>query len=214
MAPSLVVLLTGSAFAQSATSAGTPQPLGRGYIAGLAGATIDPGTTAAMSIEYGEDLRRNVQAYATFTYFDDLMTQALRNDLAAAAASLGARTGSPWEFTGRDRAAAFVVGGKYLFGGSAVRPYVGAGAGAINVKRTIVDRYRGNVATALANDLNVGDALLASAAVTGPLVEGIVGVELSGGGVYVDVGYRHRRAFRFTDPLNVGQVSVGVGYRF
>jgi hypothetical protein len=214
LVPSLVGLFAGSALAQSAGAPVAPQRIGRGYVSALAGATIDPGTTPVVSIEYGEDVRRSVQAYVTFTYFDDLMTPTLRDDLARTAASLATITSSPWQFSGRDRGLAFVAGAKYLIGPPAVRPYVGAALGAINVKRTIIERTRGNLATALANDFNVGDPVLASRAVTGPLVEAAVGLGLSAHSTYVDIGYRYRRAFRFTDDLRVSQVSVGIGYRF
>jgi hypothetical protein len=207
-------LLAASVLGASAQTPPLPAARNQGYLAALAGATVDPGQNAVFSVEYGDDINRNVQAYATFSYFENLLSPDFANSLNAIGASLTAITGSKWEFTGRDRGAAFVVGGKYLIGTAGVRPYLGAGLGAINIKRTVVERFHGEVATALLNDFNLGEPALSTSSATRPLAEGAIGVEMTAGPTYVDVAYRYRRAFRLVEPLSVSQVSVGLGYRF
>jgi len=215
IAPLLVCVFASVAMAQTApASPATDQVPGRGYVSALAGATFSPGASSVFSVEYGDQMRRDVHAYVTFSYFENLMSQAMRDDLTALSGTLSSYSGTPWEFTGRDRGAAFVAGAKYVAPGTTVRPYVGGGLGAISLKRTIVDRYRGDLTTAVFNDFNIGEPGLASTSATKPLVEAGAGVEIAVRHTYVDVGYRYRHAFRLTDAVNVSQLSVGIGYRF
>ena len=188
----------------------------RGYIAAQAGAVSGPPTAVVFSVEYGERVHSDVQAYATLSYVENLMRRELRDDVRNLAALLSVVTNDPWDLRGRDRGVVLTAGGKYLVGDEVVRPYVGAGAGIMNLKRTIVEAHLGNVTTAVFNDFNVGDGLLSLSAssVTTPLVEAIAGVAIGAGHTHVDVGYRYRRAFRLADRLDFSQLSVGIGYRF
>jgi hypothetical protein len=218
-----VMGMAGPVLGQQLAQPGTP-PARQGYIAVLGGAAsgqlggLDVGAPAepAFSVEYGDDVHRDVLAYLTLSYIENLMPQALRDDLDATASALTQLTGAPWTFHGRDRAVVLVAGGKYLIGRQDVRPYFGGGAGIINLRRTIVERNLGDLTTAVFNDFNNGspDLSLAPAGLTRPLVEAAVGVGISKANTYVDIGYRYRHAFRLDDTLRFGQFSVGIGYRF
>ena len=206
------------AFAGSvlAQQPGDAPPAREGYIAVLGGAASAPPTEPVFSVEYGDDVRRDVLAYITLSYIENLMPEALRDDLTATATALTQVTGATWELHGRDRAVVLIAGGKYLFGRGDIQPYLGGGAGIINLKRTVIERNLGDLTIAVFNDFDAGspDLSLAPAGLTRPLVEAAFGVGISKGNTYVDVGYRYRRAFRLVETLDFGQFSVGVGYRF
>ena len=213
----LSVFCTIPAFAQNAprTSA-TAGPDPRGYIAAAVGAVTGPPTNGSFSVEYGDDLSRHVQAYATLAYLENVMPQQLQDDLVTTAAGLAARTATPWDLRGRDRGIAFTAGAKYMFGGSRVRPYLGAGAGVINLRRSITDVRLGEVATAIYNDFSIGDGDLSRSpdGLMRPLGEAVAGVAVPAGPTVIDVGYRYRRVFHLNNGLQVSQLSVGIGYRF
>ena len=87
-----------------------------------------PPTGPVFGVEVAEHVGRHGQAYATFSYFENLMGQSLRDGLDDRAARLTSLTGDDWLLTGRDRGVSFVVGGKYVIGNGVVRPYLGAGS--------------------------------------------------------------------------------------
>ena len=219
LVPSFVLMCAASALSQ-VTSVAPTTPRQHGYLAAFAGAESAgteflPPTEPVFSLEYGDDIHRDVQAYATFSYFENLMSRSMRDDLAATAAILTSLTGTPWEFQGRDRGLALVAGAKYLVPVSkAVRPYVGGGAGAFSLKRTIREPQLGDVTAAVLGDFGLGDVALVKTGVTRPMVEGGFGVEILAGPTYIDVGYRYRRAFRLSEQFDLSQLSVGIGYRF
>jgi hypothetical protein len=212
------LLASGSARAQNEQQLqprdGAPQ---RGYVSAGGGATLDSDRSGAFAVEYGDQIGRDVQAYATFSYFDNLITDSTQDDLRRLGDVMAGLTGTAWEFSGRDRGAAFVAGAKFLIPtGSGVRPYVGGGAGAINLKRTITERTRGDLTSAISTGLGFTEGAFnsADASATKPLIEGAFGVSVLAGHTYVDVGYRYRRAFHFARSLEFGQFSVAVGYAF
>jgi hypothetical protein len=204
-----------SAFAQVAPAPRTAvEP--RWYVAALGGVVSRPPTEPVFGLEIAENIGRHAQGYATLSYFENLMQRSLRNDLEAKAAQLTTFTGDTWAFSGRDRGVAFVGGGKYVFGNGAVRPYVGAGAGIINLKRTVVDPTHGDVTRAIFNDFQLGEADLSLSieSVTRPLVEATFGVGIGTGRTHFDIGYRYRTAYRLASKLDFSQVTAGIGYRF
>jgi hypothetical protein len=172
--------------------------------------------TPLLGAEVAERIGGHGQAYFAVTYLENLMRQSLTDGLDARAAQLAALTGDPWAFSGRDRGVSLVGGGKYTFGAGGVRPYVGAGGGVINLKRTVVDVRQGDVTRAVFNDYDLGEAdlSLSTEGVIKPLVEGAFGVEMGSSRIHFDVGLRVRRAFRLAEPLNFAQVGVALGYRF
>jgi hypothetical protein len=179
-----------------------------------------PPTEGVFSVEYGDDVDENAQAYIAVSYLENLMRQDLRDELTSLGVRLTGITGNRLEFSGRDRGIALTAGGKYVIGAvtNTFRPYVGAGGGIINVRRIITEARLGQVTTAVFNDFLVGDPALsvvsANEGITRPLAEAVAGIGITAGHTYVDVAYRFRRAFRLEPSLDFSQVTVGVGYRF
>jgi opacity protein-like surface antigen len=190
-------------------------PVRGGYVAALAGPSFGPQFAAAFAGEFGEDLHPDVQAYATFSYFENLMQKSMRNQLSQLSAALSTVTGTLWDLHGRDRGVTFIAGARYLAGaGGSVRPYLAGGAGVINLKRTIVESRVGDVTSALLSEFGLGEVSLTTTSATRPLVEAGGGVSFVAGPTYVDIGYRYKRAFRMTEGLDFSQLAVGVGYKF
>jgi opacity protein-like surface antigen len=217
LVPMFALAIAGSARGQQVAPTGLPAvPEQRGYIAALGGAISGPPTEPVFSVEYGENLHRDVQAYVAISYVDNLMRESLRDDVADLAASLRDLTGLPWRLRGRDRGVVFVAGAKYLVGDGRARPYIGAGAGIINLTRTIHEDHLGDVTVAVFNDFDVGigDLSLEAGGATKPLAEAVAGVGFAAGRTYVDVAYRFRRAFGLANRLEFSQFTVGVGYKF
>jgi hypothetical protein len=212
--PCFLAVVSATAFAQQAPGTAT-LPRQRAYVAALTGASFGPQTSAMFAGEYGERVHRNVHAYLTLSYHEDLMDRGIRNELSALGTGLTSVTGIPWDLRGRDRGVALIAGARYLIGAARVRPYVNGGAGVINIRRTISDRRVGDVTAAVLTEFGIGETAFTSEAVTRPLVEAGVGVAVSAGSAtYVDVGYRVRRAFHLTDKLDFGQFAAAVGVRF
>ena len=210
----LALVSSASAFAQGASAPRASEP--KWYLAAIGGAVSRPPTGPVFGVEIAENLARHAQAYVNFSYFDNLMDESLRNGLDARAAKLTSMTGDVWSFSGRDRGMSLVGGGKYVFGGGIVRPYVGAGAGVINLKREVVEARLGDVTQAVFNDYHLGEAdlSLSTLGVTTSLVEAAFGVGIGSGHTHFDVGYRYRSAFGLTNKLDFSTVTAGVGYRF
>jgi opacity protein-like surface antigen len=211
-----VVVAAGSARAQDAPVQNGGAAAPRGYVSAIAGATFATETSPAFAVEYAEHIGAHVQGYATLSYFDNLVGNATLDDVQRIGATLTLATGSPWAFEVRDKGVAFVAGAKFLIPTrTGIRPYVGAGAGAIKVTRTITEQFRGDLTPAVIGEGLTDPAFSAeNFSATKPIVEGVAGVAIAAGHAYVDVGYRYRKAFHFATPLDFGQFSIGVGYRF
>ena len=141
----LVTLLVATpAFAQLRPPV-APSPL-RGYLIGGGGASIATNSSLTLNAEIAENMTRNLQAYMSVGYYDNIMSDAARNQLQLVGSALTSITGTPWLFSGRDRGLSFTFGAKVLVPGSAaVHPYVGGGFGALNLQRTIHEVSRGNI---------------------------------------------------------------------
>lgn len=210
-----VLLLTAAVTVSAQTAQQEQGTDERSYVSVSGGAVASP-AAAAFGVEYGDAVTRNSQAYVALSYFENLMGQPLRDDLAELATDLAGLTGTTWSFSGRDRGVTLVGGGKYLLGSGGFRPYLGGGAGIISVRRSVVEARLGDVRNAVLNDFSVGepDLSLAPASLTRPIVEAALGVGIISGRAYFDIGYRYRRAFRLANTLDFSQISVGVGYSF
>lgn len=210
----LAVVSAASAFAQAPASVATTEP--KWYVAAIGGAVSRPPTEPVFGVEIAQNVGRHGQAYVTFSYVENLMRQSLRDSLDDRAAKLTALTGDAWSLSGRDCGVTFVAGGKYVVGGGTVRPYVGGGVGAINLKRTVLDTIHGDVTRAVFNDYQLGEAelSLATEGITRPMVEAAFGVGIGSGHTHFDIGYRYRSAFRLATKLDFSQVTAGIGYRF
>jgi hypothetical protein len=216
LAPALVLTFAASALCQQVSGVGpisTPEQ--RGYVAALAGVEFEPPTRPVFSVEYGENLNRDVQAYATFSYIENLMKRGLQDDLTATADLVTRLTGDRVEFIGRDRGLVFAAGAKYLIPASeAVRPYVGGGAGVLNIRRTIREPRLGDVTKAILGDFGLGEIEYTGVSLTRPMLEAALGVGVVAGQTYIDVGYRYRRAFHIGEQFDFSQFSAGIGFKF
>lgn len=211
------VLVAPAAPALSQEPSAPESGLQRGYVTAVGGAAFSVENTPTFGVEYGDTLHRNVQAYATFSYFDNLMNETARNRLNQLGQLLTIATVTPWDFHGRDRAFAFSAGAKFLVPASATfRPYVGAGAGLMNLARTLSEHTRGEITQSLIDGFTVADGMFDAGAInaTFPLGEASVGAVILAGRTYVDIGYRYRTTFHASNPLRFGQFGVGVGVKF
>lgn len=214
IAACVVPLFAAPGFCQDTTSPAPPQ---RGYMTAIGGASTGAQNTALIGAEYGDQMGNNAQAYATFSYHDNILQKQDHDTLAQMSQAVSLATGNAYRFSARDRAMALTLGAKYLVPtGAAIRPYVGAGAGMLNVKRTISEALRGDVTPYFYNEIGTVGGVVEpfKTSTTRPLGELLVGVGIAAGRAYVDVGYRYRKVFNTGTPFDFNQVAVGVGMRF
>jgi hypothetical protein len=191
----------------------------RGYLIGGVGVSLDlPQAGTTVSAEIAENVHRDLQVYVTASFADNVMSDVARDELADAAELLEFVTGTPWELTGRDRARSVTLGMKYLVPtATGLRPYVGAGFGVLNLRRSIRDRVRGNVTDEFLTEFGASDGAIdpAQTNTNRPLGELAGGVGVAIGRAYVDVGYRYRRAFHTgRSEVALSQVGVAIGLKF
>ena len=195
-----------------------PEPL-RGYLVAGGGAAIStPQATMALMAEIAENVKPQVQVYLGAGYYDNVMSQAARDQLVIASTAVSALTGTRWVFEGRDRARYFSTGIRFLVPtGMTIQPYVGGGVGAINFRRTIRELSRGNITEAYLAEFGSVDGVVdpTQSNTTRPMGEVAVGVGAAISHAYIDVGYRYRRAFHnVNDSFDISQVGVAVGLKF
>lgn len=205
----LVLAIASPALAQQPASA----PVGISLTV-QGGALVQPRTAAAFGVEFGERIHPNLVTYATLSYFEDVMSTQLTDQLAALSQTLTTKTGRAWDLHGRDRGVGFVAGAKYMVGTGTMKPYFGGGAGALAIHRQIIDPRAGDVTAATYKEFLIGDPALTTVTRTRPLAEATVGVNLDFGRTHVDVGYRYRRAFHLSQKADFSQAVVGVGVNF
>jgi len=213
LVPCLVVLSATVAFGQAQED---PR-FQHGYMTAVAGTSFGDQQQALFGAEVGENLTSHVQAYANFTYFDNLITDSAQSYLANLSATLTSLTASSWNLTGNDRGLAFSGGAKYLMlPGSAIRPYVGAGPGLINIRRTIYETDLGEVSNEVLAVFGAPDGGInpEKEGSFKPMVEFAAGAGIAAGRTFVDVGYRFNKIYKTTEPLSFSQFKVGVGMRF
>ena len=212
-----IVLVASPAFAQQ-RPAPAKKPL-RGYlIAGGGASTSTPDTSMALMAEIAENVRPALQVYLGAGYYDNVMSQAARNQLVQAGNALTALTGTPWVFEGRDRARYFSSGIKFLVpAGASVYPYIGGGVGAINFRRTIREQTRGNITDAYLAQFGSVDGVVdpTQGNTTKPMAEVAAGVGVAIDKAFIDFGYRYRKAFHnLNDTFDISQVAVAAGVKF
>lgn len=213
LVPCLVVLSATVAFGQAQED---PR-FQHGYMTAVAGTSFGDQQQALFGAEVGENLTTHVQAYANFTYFDNLITDSAQSYLANLSATLTRLTASSWNLTGNDRGLSFSGGAKYLMlPGSAIRPYVGAGPGLINIRRTIYETDLGEISNEVLAVFGAPDGGInpEKEGSFKPMVEFAAGAGIAAGRTFVDVGYRFNKIYKTTEPLSFSQFKVGVGMRF
>ena len=214
LVPFAVVMSAAAAFAQAPSS--TP-PLEHGYMTATIGSSFGDRQTPTFGVDLAEQINRHVQAYASFTYFDDLISDSSQQGLDDLATALTRLTATPWQFTGHDRGLAFSGGAKYLFAlGSTVRPYVGGAPGVLNLRRTIVEPSLGDISDEVLDAFGATDGVIDAAkeSTNKPTAEILAGVGIAAGRTFVDVGYRYRHVFKTDENFRFSQFNVGVGMRF
>ena len=119
------------------------------------------------------------------------------------------------DFHDRTQGMAFTAGGKYQ-PGRRVRPYLGAGAGAFNVERTITETSLGDVSLGFAQEpVYWGGVVPAgSTNATKPLAEAVAGIGFVTRNMYIDVGYRYRNVFHTATDIDLSQFAVGIGAKW
>jgi len=215
LVPCIVLLSAAAGLAQTQPAAGTNPE--HGYIIAFAGGAVSDTTSPSFGVEIGEHITREVQAFLTLTYVDNLIQDEAVSALDALAADLTASSGVPWAFEGRDRGLAFSVGGKYLFSTDGrARPYLGGAAGVLNVKRTITEIDLGDVTEEILMLYGAPDGGIdpTQSSTFKPMLEAAPGVSFVNGRLYVDVGFRFRKIFRSREPFYVSELRVGVGMGF
>jgi len=213
LVPCLVVLSATVAFGQAQED---PR-FQHGYMTAVAGTSFGDQQQALFGAEVGENLTTHVQAYANFTYFDNLITDSAQSYLANLSATLTRLTASSWNLTGNDRGLSFSGGAKYLMlPGSAIRPYVGAGPGLINIRRTIYETDLGEISNEVLAVFGAPDGGInpEKEGSFKPMVEFAAGADIAAGRTFVDVGYRFNKIYKTAAPLSFSQFTVGVGMRF
>jgi opacity protein-like surface antigen len=188
----------------------------RGYLTGGAAISLNGANAPGFSFEIAERMGRAGQAYVNFLYVDDVMADGTRDQVAALGTFLTDFTATPWSFTARDRARAFSAGGRLLLPTGPIRPFVGAGIGALNIKRIIVERARGNVTDEVLSRFVIGDTVIdaTQASTTRPMLEGLGGVAAVIGRLHVEGTYRYRRALHAAERLDLSQAGIAVGVSF
>ena len=213
LVPCLVVLSATVAFGQAQEDS----RFQHGYMTAVAGTSFGDQQEALFGAEVGENLTSHVQAYANFTYFDNLITDSAQSYLANLSATLTRLTASSWNLTGNDRGLSFSGGAKYLMlPGSAIRPYVGAGPGLINIRRTIYETDLGEISNEVLAVFGAPDGGInpEKEGSFKPMVEFAAGAGIAAGRTFVDVGYRFNKIYKTAEPLSFSQFKVGVGMRF
>ena len=80
LVPCMLAMTAATTLAQQPV--GDSQPAReRIYVSAATGATFGPQTAAVFAGELGERVHRNVQAYLTISYYENLMDAAVRDDL-------------------------------------------------------------------------------------------------------------------------------------
>jgi opacity protein-like surface antigen len=212
MVPCIVVFSASVVFGQARDD----ERFRNGYMTAVAGSSFGDQQTALFGAEVGENINRHVQAFASFTYIDDLITDSAQAYLTDLSATLTRLTATSWSLTGHDRGLAFTGGAKYVAGSGAIRPYVGAGPGVINIRRTIYDTDLGEISDQVLAVFGAPDGAINpdKEGSFKPMVEIVAGAGVAAGRTYVDVGYRFNKIFRTSEPLSFSQFRVGVGMRF
>jgi len=213
-----LLIVAAPALAQQRPVPPAQRPL-RGYLIGGGGASINTAQTSVMlSAEIAENVTRVIQAYMSVNFYDNIMSDASRNQLQQVGSALTTITGTPWVFQGRDRGRTFTFGGKVLVPATAsVHPYVGGGFGALNVRRIIHEQSRGNITQAYLAQFGSPDGVVdpTDTDTTHPMAEVAVGVGAVVRKAYIDVGYRYQKAFHTVNQsFVISHVGASVGVKF
>jgi hypothetical protein len=212
----LAVTFVTPAFAQNREA--PPSRWSRGYLIGGASALVTDQIAPVFSLEIAENATADIQVYVAFSYYDNLMSDETRAQLDNVSTQLSFATGSPWNFQGRDRGRSITAGAKYLIPtATPLRPFVGAGIGVINLRRTISEQSRGNLTAAYVSQFGVSDGVidLSQTNTNKPLGEVTVGVAVVVGRAFAQFDYRFRKPFHSGDTgFDIATAGIAAGIAF
>jgi hypothetical protein len=190
----------------------------RGYLIAGAGSLVTDGVAPVFSVEIAERATSDIQVYAAFSYYDNLMSDEAHAELDDVSAQLSFATGTAWRFQGRDRGRSMTAGAKYLIPtATPVRPFVGAGIGVINLRRTISEQSRGNLTAAYVSQFGGGDGIVdvSQTNTNKPLGEFSAGVAMVVRRAYVQFEYRFGKPFHSGDTgFDIATAGVAAGIAF
>jgi opacity protein-like surface antigen len=207
-----MLALAGVASGQTPTSASDPD---RGYIEAVAQAAFGNVTSQSYGAEGGVTIRPNLQVFGEVGRVSNVAT----SQISAAAQTIAgflSQTQTNVAFSVKQPAAFGLAGIKYTVPtGSAVRPYVRAGAGVANVKQDVAFTIGGADVTSNLASLGVTLGTDLSGSFTKPMVD-------AGGGatwtpiarLILDLQFRYGRIFAEDAGINVVRAGIGVGVRF
>jgi hypothetical protein len=190
----------------------------RGYLIGSASTLVTERIAPVFSAEIAEGATADIQVYLAFSYYDNLMSDQAQAELDDVSTQLSFATGTPWHFQGRDRGRSITAGAKYLVPtATPLRPFVGAGIGVINLRRTISEQSRGNLTAAYVSQFGGSDGVvdLSQTNTNKPLGEFTAGVAMVVRRAYVQFDYRFRTPFHSGDAgFDIATVGVAAGIAF
>jgi hypothetical protein len=212
--PVLLAALASPALGQDAAPSYPQEPPGAYFIfAGGSSFNQDfDNPSAAFGGEYGDRLHRDVFAYASLMWIENLMSQQMRDYLVTGSEILGE------EVRGRDRGMAFTVGATYsLPVNRRLRPFFGGGFGFVNLRRDIQSPSRGSFARTFPELTGLNDGIIEPGTLSSnkPLGELMVGYGGQfGRNGYFDVRYRYDRVFDVLENIDFSQVTASIGFSF
>ncbi len=190
----------------------------RGYLIAGASALVSNPVSPVFSTEIAERVTSDIQVYVAFTYYDNLMSDETQAELDDVSTQLSFATGTSWDFEGRDRGRSFTAGAKYLLPtATPLRPFVGAGIGVINLRRTISEQSRGNLTAAYVSQFgsSYGMVDVSQTNTNRPLGEFTAGVAMVVRKAYIQFDYRFGKPFHTGDggyDISTAGVSAGVAF--
>jgi hypothetical protein len=208
----VVLALASPALGQDAPSAPTTP---RSYLIAVGGSSFDQNfdnPSVVVGGEYGERVHRDVFAYATLVYIENVMSSELRDYLETGSTPFGEVV------SGRDRGLAFTMGAKFMLPTSRnIRPYFGAGFGFLNIKRKLSTPLLGDITDIFPVLTNVNDGIIEPGEVSTnkPLGELTVGINGAfSRRAFFDVRYRYGRVFQTEVNIDFSQITGGIGVTF
>ena len=211
----VLLSLASPALGQDAAPSSYPQAAPKRYLIAAGGSAFNQDFDNASAVfggEYGERVHRDVAAYASLMWIENLMSQQMRDHLVTGSEILGE------EVRGRDRGMAFTVGAHYMLPvARRIRPFFGGGFGFVNLRRDISSPSRGSFARLFPELTGLNDGVVEPTTLSAnkPLGEVVVGIGGPfGKGAYFDVKYRYGRVFDTLENIDFSQVAAGIGFAF
>lgn len=210
--PVLLAALASPALGQDAAPS-YPQEAPGAYFTFAGGSSFNQdfdNPSAVFGGEYGDRVHRDVFAYVSLMWIENLMSQQMRDNLVTGGEILGE------EVRGRDRGMAFTVGATYALPvNRRLRPFFGGGFGFVNLRRDISTASLGDITRLFPEMTGLNDGVVEPGAESAnkPLGELMVGYGGAfGKNGYFDVKYRYGRVFDSMENIDFSQVAASIGF--